>query len=162
WSITSASLASGVHNIAAKATDVAGNVGATSAALAVTITAQAPAAPVLAGASASVLSGTGEVGASGTILNGTASAGTAAVGSTGTWDWQFLAGTAVRTVTAVQTNVAGITSGASNTAIIGTSGADRITGTSGNDLLIGGGGADIFTFGRGSGADIIADFTVGG
>jgi large repetitive protein len=37
WSITSSTLADGVHNIAAVAVDVAGNVGPTSAALAVTI-----------------------------------------------------------------------------------------------------------------------------
>ena len=46
WTITTTStLSNGIHSITAKATDVAGNVSAASAALSVTVDAKAPARP---------------------------------------------------------------------------------------------------------------------
>ena len=45
WSITSSTLAQGVHSITAKATDLSGNIGVASGALNVTIDTTAPAAP---------------------------------------------------------------------------------------------------------------------
>jgi hypothetical protein len=48
WTITSAALADGVHRVSVRATDAAGNTGAASAALAVTIDTTAPAAPTVA------------------------------------------------------------------------------------------------------------------
>ena len=47
WTITASTLANGTHSITAKATDVAGNVSAASAALSVTIDTTAPAAPTV-------------------------------------------------------------------------------------------------------------------
>ena len=47
WSYTTAALLDGAHSLTAKATDTAGNVGAASSALSVTIDTAAPAAPVI-------------------------------------------------------------------------------------------------------------------
>jgi hypothetical protein len=77
WSITSATLANGVHNLTARATDLAGNQ-TTSAALAVTIDSTAPAisAPDLATASDSGSSNTDNITKLTTLtFNGTAEAG---------------------------------------------------------------------------------------
>ena len=68
----------------------------------------------------------------------------------------------MRTLTAVQTDVAGNVDPASGVAIIGTSGADTLTATVGNDLLIGGAGADTFVFNSVFGHDIIGDFAASG
>ena len=51
WSITSSTLAAGIYSLTATQTDVAGNVSAASAALALTIDTTAPAAPVISGIS---------------------------------------------------------------------------------------------------------------
>ncbi len=47
WSFTTAALADGAHNLTATATDVAGNTGPASSALAVTIDTGAPVAPAI-------------------------------------------------------------------------------------------------------------------
>ena len=47
WSYTTAALANGAHSLTATATDAAGNTGAASTALAVTIDTTAPAAPTI-------------------------------------------------------------------------------------------------------------------
>lgn len=43
----------------------------------------------------------------------------------------------------------------------GGSGADQIAGGAGADVLTGGSQGDVFVFGRGTGADVITDYTVG-
>ena len=48
WSYTTAALANGAHSLTATATDAAGNTGAASAALSVTIDTTAPVAPTIA------------------------------------------------------------------------------------------------------------------
>ena len=48
WSYTTAALANGAHSLTATATDAAGNTGAASAALSVTIDTTAPVAPSIA------------------------------------------------------------------------------------------------------------------
>ena len=48
WSYTTAALANGSHSLTATATDAAGNTGAASGALSVTIDTVAPAAPTIA------------------------------------------------------------------------------------------------------------------
>lgn len=45
--------------------------------------------------------------------------------------------------------------------LLGGAGADTINGMGGNDVLFGEGGADLFVFARGTGGDVIGDFTVG-
>ena len=93
WTITTSTLANGIRSITAKATDVAGNVSAASAALSVTIDTTAPAAPTtldLATASDTGVSttdnitnvttptftGKAEAGSTVTLLDGTTVIGT--------------------------------------------------------------------------------------
>jgi hypothetical protein len=161
WSITASALSNGKHSITAKAADALNNVSAVSSTLPVTVDTVAN-APVIAGGTASTLTGTGEANATVTILNGATTLGTATVSSGGKWSWSFVASGSVRTLTAFQTDVAGNKSGASNSVPVGGSGADTLTSTAGNDLLIGGGGADTFSFAANFGKDIIADFAVSG
>src|SRR4029079_515241 len=123
WSITSSVLASGVHNIAARATDLAGNQ-ATSTALVVTIDTNGPAVhvPDLAAARDSgssnsdnvtnitlpVFTGTADVGATAQLLEGSTVLGTATADSAGHWSItsSTLAG-GVHSITARATNLAG-------------------------------------------------------
>ena len=100
WSITSSVLASGTHNIAARATDLAGNQ-ATSTALVVTIDTSGPAVsvPDLAAASDSgssssdnvtnittpVFTGTADVGATVQLLEGSTVLGSATADAVGNW-----------------------------------------------------------------------------
>ena len=51
--------------------------------------------------------------------------------------------------------------GADGDDLSGGSGDDRLIGGAGNDYLRGGSGADVFVFARGSGADVLEDFTSG-
>lgn len=51
--------------------------------------------------------------------------------------------------------------GAGSDLIRGGAGDDRITGGLGDDILAGGAGADTFVFNRGTGSDVIQDFTPG-
>jgi parallel beta-helix repeat protein len=50
---------------------------------------------------------------------------------------------------------------AGNDNLSGGDGTDRLIGGSGNDILAGGAGVDVFIFGRGSGIDLVLDFTPG-
>ncbi len=124
WTITSASLADGMHSISAAALDAAGNLS-TSAALAVTIDTLPPAAPPMAalapgsdsGSSASdnitnittpSFVGTAEAGATVTLYNGTTKVGTGIAGADGTWSItasKLAAG--VRSITVKATDIAG-------------------------------------------------------
>ena len=100
WTVTSSVLAAGAHSLSARATDIAGNVGATSAALSITIDTTGPAvsAPDLLATSDSgpsnsdnvtnvvtpTFTGTAEAGATVELLDGTTVVGTA-VATGGTW-----------------------------------------------------------------------------
>jgi Ca2+-binding RTX toxin-like protein len=98
-----------------------------------------------------------------TILDKTTTAGTATVGSGGKWSWSFVVGSSTRSLTAMETDVAGNKSLASSgSGLIGTSGANTLTSTAGNDLMVGGAGADTFSFGPTIGLDVIADFAAAG
>src|SRR5439155_682281 len=107
WTITTSSMANGVHVMTAKSMDVAGNVSAASGALALTIDTTAPGAPAFTGGNATTLRGTGEAGDVVTILNGTTTVGTATVGSGGNWSWSFIGGLTPFTFAAFQTDKAG-------------------------------------------------------
>ena len=93
WTIKASALADGVHNITVTAADVAGNVSAASAALAVTIDSKAPATPIapdltaasdtgtsstdnITGATTPTFTGTAEAGSKVTLLDGGTSVGT--------------------------------------------------------------------------------------
>ncbi len=101
FSFTSAALADGTYGFTARATDAAGNVGATSAALTVTVDATAPAAPTLLaftddtglpgdGRTADTtptLTGTAEAGSTVTILRNGVVVGTTTAGAAGAFSF---------------------------------------------------------------------------
>ena len=129
WSYTTAALANGSHSLTATATDAAGNTGAASGALSVTIDTVAPAAPTIASfspdtgtvgdgvttASVLTLSGTAEANATVKVFDGATLLGTAAANSSGAWS--FTTGTlsnAAHSFTATATDAAGNTGVASS------------------------------------------------
>ncbi|ATC63703.1 hypothetical protein CMV30_06905 [Nibricoccus aquaticus] len=121
-------LAQGTYSITAKATDSAGNTGAASSALSVTIDTTASAAPALTaitndtGASATdritsdttlILSGTGIANETITVFRNAAQIGTATVNGSGIWSFDYTATTlaaGTHTFTATTTDIAGNTS----------------------------------------------------
>src|SRR5262249_39484338 len=77
WSYTTATLSNATHSLTATATDAAGNTGAASSALSVTIDSVAPAAPVISSFSPdSATVGDGITSANVLTLTGTAAANT--------------------------------------------------------------------------------------
>ena len=130
WSVTTTSLAAGLHSLTATQTDAAGNVSPATAALGLTIDATVPAAPgapVLASASdsgvagdnvtnvtAPVITGAGMAGDTVTLFDGAIAIGSAVVDGTGAWSVTtspLAAG--LHNLTATQTEVAGNVSVAS-------------------------------------------------
>jgi hypothetical protein len=87
WTFTAPApgLTDGVHQITTTVTDPAGNTSAPSPALAVTIDATAPAAPVIAPTNGAAITGTGEPGSTVTVMNGSTPVGTAVVAPDGSW-----------------------------------------------------------------------------
>jgi hypothetical protein len=167
WTFVSPTLANGVHSITAKATDVAGNVGAASSALSVTVDTVAPITPSFTGISANgnnlTLTGTGDASTTVAVLSGTTQLGTTTVATGGTWSLRFASSSSVRTLTAVGSDAAGNKSPTtSGSVLVGTSGANTLTSTGGNELLYGGGGVDTFSFSSLFGHDVIADFAATG
>ena len=124
WSITTSTLTAVVHSITAKATDVAGNQGAASAALSVTIDTTAPAAPSTpdlttasdSGSSSTdnitsvttpTFSGTAEAGSTVSVYSDGSAVGTGTA-TGGSWSITTSTLTAgVRSITAKATDVAG-------------------------------------------------------
>jgi hypothetical protein len=149
--------------VTAKAVDTAGNVSATSAALAVTVDTQSPIAPSFASGGATTLAGKGEAGAIVTVLDGKNTVGTATVGSGGNWNMSFIASLAPRTFTAIETDRAGNASPVASTGVlVGTSASETLTGTAGSEFFIGAASSDKFSFDALFGQDIIADFAAAG
>ncbi|MFN5291255.1 MAG: Ig-like domain-containing protein, partial [Planctomycetia bacterium] len=91
WSITTNSIADGVHQITSQAVDPAGNASAQSTPLVVTIDTTAPNAPIFTTPSGPTsnpqipINGTGEPGSTITLYDGTSLVGTAIVNGDGTW-----------------------------------------------------------------------------
>ncbi|MGA1856842.1 Ig-like domain-containing protein [Azospirillum sp. 11R-A] len=125
WTVTSASLGDGAHTLTARAVDTAGNTGAASAALAITIdqTSATPGALALSGATnsgsqadaltnalAPTITGTAEAGATVTLYGGGSSVSATADGS-GHWSATITGlGEGDHTLTASAVDVAGNTS----------------------------------------------------
>ncbi|MDE2603762.1 MAG: hypothetical protein KGL62_15520, partial [Bradyrhizobium sp.] len=131
WSYTTAALTTGTHNFTASATDAAGNTGAASAPVAVTISAPStpppPAAPTIASFSRDsgvvgdhitndntlTLQGTAVAGSTVKVLDGTKLVGTATANSSGAWTLTTSTlADGSHSLTAMATNASG-TSGAS-------------------------------------------------
>lgn len=134
WSLGTGSLAAGVHTLTARAVDVAGNTGAASSGLVVTIdrTAAAPTGLALASGSDTGLAGdaitsvlaptiTGTAEANGTVslYNGANLVGTATVDGTGNWSVTASAlGNGTHSLTARVVDVVGNTSDASSAFVV--------------------------------------------
>jgi hypothetical protein len=131
WSVTTGTLADGVHNLTAQATDAAGNISQASLTLTVTTDTAAPAAPSIDLDAASdsgssntddltkdatpTLTGVAENGTKVEVFEGGTSLGTVnANGTTGAWSLTTAAlADGAHTFTAKATDTAGNTSGAS-------------------------------------------------
>ena len=131
WSYTTAALPNGAHSLTATATDAAGNTGAASSALSVTIDTTAPAAPTITSFSTDsgvvgdgitndntlTLTGTAEAGSTVKVYDGATLLGSALASGTGAWSYT----TAVlpnggHSLTATATDAAGNT-GVASTAL---------------------------------------------
>ena len=151
WSYTTGSLADATHSLTTRATDAAGNVSGSSAALSVTIDTVAPNAPTIDGSTANSLSASGSmVTLTGTAdggsmisiygLHNTKGMGSATLLGTATADaggvWSFSPGAQSSTAlhfTAIATDVAGNVSASSvtyNMTVINTSPDVTVSGTS--------------------------------
>src|SRR6185503_3280310 len=128
WSFTTGQLANGGHSLTATATDAAGNVSGTSAALSVTVDTAAPAVPTIAsfspdtatlgdgitGASVVTVTGSAEANSTVKVYDGTTLLGTATANGTGAWS--FTTGQLANgghSLTATATDAAGNVSGTS-------------------------------------------------
>ncbi len=125
WSYTTAVLSNGVHNLTAKATDVAGNTGVASSALSVTIDTTAPVVPTIASFSTDsgiagdhitsdntlTLTGTAEANSTVKVYDGATLLGSATANGTGAWSLTTAALTdGAHSLTATATDAAGNTS----------------------------------------------------
>ena len=128
WSYTTAALANGAHNLTATATDAAGNTGAASAAMSVTIDTTAPAAPTIASFSTDsgtvgdgitndttlTLTGTAEANATVKVFDGATLLGSAVANGSGAWSYTTAAlANGAHNLTATATDAAGNTGAAS-------------------------------------------------
>ena len=135
WSVTSRTLAAGIHTLTAVQTDAAGNSSSGSPALTLTINTAAPSAPptpVLSATSDTgvqgdditsvttpVITGTGTAGDTITLYDGSTAVGTGTVASNGTWAVTSSTLTSgANTLTATQTDAVGNVSAASGTLVL--------------------------------------------
>ena len=128
WSYTTAALANGAHSLTATATDAAGNTGAASAALAVTIDTTAPVAPSITAFSTDsgvvgdgitndntlTLTGTAEANSTVKVYDGATLLGSAVANGSGAWTYTTAAlANGAHSLTATATDAAGNTGVAS-------------------------------------------------
>ncbi len=145
WSIKTTALADGVHRLGARATDVAGNVGALSARLAVTIDTTGPSAPTVTAATTTTVSGMAEAASRVSIVEGGIEIGSTTSSATGLWSLPIALSPGLHTVTVTATDRAGNVGSAlaAVTLDIGTGGADTLFGSPVADILGGGAGDDV-------------------
>ena len=128
WTYTTAALSNGAHSLTATATDAAGNTGAASTAMSVTVDTAAPVAPTIASFSNDsgtvgdgitndntlTLTGTAEANSTVKVYDGATLLGTATANGSGAWSYTTAALTnGAHSLTATATDVAGNTSAAS-------------------------------------------------
>ena len=130
WTYTTAALANGSHSLTATATDAAGNIGAASAALNVTVDTAAPGAPAIATFSSDTgtvgdgvtadntltLTGTAEANSTVKVYDGATLLGTVTANASGAWSYTTAAlANGTHSLTATATDAAGNASAASAT-----------------------------------------------
>ena len=128
WSYTTGGLANGTHSLTATATDAAGNTGAASAALSVTVDAAAPGAPAIASFSTDsgtvgdgitndntlTLTGTAEANSTVKVYDGATLLGQTTADGSGAWSYTTaVLANGTHSLTATATDAAGNTSAAS-------------------------------------------------
>src|SRR6185437_5610233 len=115
WSYITAALSDGAHSLTATDTDAAGNPGAISAALAVTVDTVAPGAPVIVSdavvnTNEVLLTGTAETNSTVNVFDGTTKIGMTVAGTNGMWSFTTAALTnGAHSFTATDTDTAGNT-----------------------------------------------------
>ena len=146
WSVTTSALADGVHAITARATDVANNVSAASAALSITIDTTPPAIPGIAQVTAAAISGNAEANSTIALFDGLAQLGIASTTGTGAWSMPIALTAGTHALTAKATDIAGNVGAASAAvaAVIGTLGNDVLSGGPGVAMMLGGTGNDTY------------------
>ena len=160
WSYTTAALANGAHSLTATATDAAGNTGAASAALAVTIDTTAPVAPSITSfspdtgtvgdgittANVLTLTGTAEANATVKVYDGATLLGSAVANGSGAWSFTTGAlSNAAHSLTATATDAAGntgVASAALAVTVMAPPGAPSITSFSPDTGVVGDGITD--------------------
>jgi hypothetical protein len=176
WSYTG-TLGTGTHQLHVVETDIAGNVGQSDNASAITV---GPASAITAGPDAVAaplivsntsyaagqltFAGTADPGSSVAIFDNGRPVTKVVADSTGNWSSTtgVSPSSSIQTFTAHSTDKAGNDVVASCDAMIGTRGGDTITSTVNADLMRGGRGADVFVFNSAFGKDVITDFNAGG
>jgi hypothetical protein len=145
WSVATSVLAAGSHVIVARATDLAGNVGAASGALTITIDTVVQ-TPGITKATTTAISGTAEVNSTVTLFDGKTQIGSA-TSIAGGWSIPIALASGTHALTAKATDLAGNVSAPSTalTTIIGTSGNDHLSGSPTADTMVGGAGNDAYT-----------------
>src|SRR5664280_22601 len=131
WTYTTAALANGAHSLTASDSDAAGNAGAASTALALTIDTTPPAAPIIAAFSTDsgtvgdhitndntpTLTGTAEANSTVNVYDGATLLGSAAANGSGGWTYTTAAlANGAHSLTATATDAAG-NAGAASTAL---------------------------------------------
>lgn len=145
WSIKSKALEQGAHAISARSTDVAGNVSATTAGLAITIDTTPPDAPMIAKVSTTALSGLAEAKSVVRVSDGATVLGTATTDAGGTWTLAVALSPGMHVLAGTATDIAGNVSAASppRPAVVGTAGNDTLAATGAN-FAAGGAGNDVY------------------
>ena len=160
WSYTTAALANGAHSLTATATDAAGNTGAASAALSVTIDTTAPVAPSITSfspdtgtvgdgittANVLTLTGTAEANATVKVFDGATLLGSAVANGSGAWSYTTAAlANGAHSLTATATDAAGntgVASAALAVTVTAPPGAPTITSFSPDTGVVGDGITD--------------------
>ena len=145
WSVTGSPLADGVHAITATATDAAGNVGAASGSLSVTIDTTPPVSSAITHVTKAFISGNTEANAAIALFDGALRVGTASADGTGAWSVPLILASGAHSLVAQATDLAGnMTPSAAVAVIAGTSGNDVLSSGPGVVTLLGKAGNDTF------------------
>ena len=176
WKYKLGVLDSGAHALTATATDVAGNLGATSSALTFTVDTVAPVPALInmsydAGAGLTTVSGVAEANDVVTIIDNGTAVGSTVADATGAWTYAASTlGTGLNKYTATCTDAAGNIGKSTGYAMFNPVSGAKVgaTATGGlmlgapGDTLNGNAGVDTFIFHAGFGKETVTNFTTSG